>query len=127
MEASMPGPFVSIERRVDLVSEFARIKSEDDEKSAASRHPEMKDPFEKKDSEKKDFEKKDLKEGKDEKETKDGKETKDDKEQELAGPAASDQAIPASMGDMNFDEAPSNMEIGQKWTEKPAKLIKCEP
>jgi hypothetical protein len=123
MEVLMSRPFVSSERRVDLLSEFARIKTQGDQKSSASRHPEMKDPFEKKDTDKqKDIEKKDLKE------TKDGKETKDAKEQEQSARAGSDQAIRASIDDTNVtNEALSNMEIGQKWAAKPAKLIKRDP
>jgi hypothetical protein len=114
----MSRPFVSSERRVDLINEFARLKTEGDQKSAASKDPDMKNPFEKKDADKKDVEKKDLKETKDDKE----------KEHEQYGRAASDDARHALMGDADFaDEAPSNAKIGQKWADKPTKFIRREP
>jgi uncharacterized protein with gpF-like domain len=122
----MPRPFVSSERRVDLLSELARVISVGEQKIVGS------GPFEKKDADKnKDIEKKDLKETKDDKdgkESKDSKEDKDGKEQEQSARATSDQAIRASIGDTNVtNEALRYMEIGQKWGEKPAKLIKRDP
>lgn len=115
----MPRPFVSSERRVDLLSEFTRLNTQGGHTSAVSKDPDMKDPFDKKDTDKKEIEKKDLKE----------KEKDKEKEQEQPpGRASSDEAIHASMGDTNVAHgALSHMEIGKRWAEKPAKLIKRDP